>query len=231
MIKCIVVDDEPLGKELVLNHIKEYDDLQVLASFTNSVEARDWLKENKVDLIFMDIEMPGLRGFEVLDGSNNKALVVFITAYKQYALEAYNYNVIDYILKPISTEKFASSIAKTREYYSRILQPNDKPFFFVNSEYNLIKISYVDILYIEGLKDYVKIYLKDKVKPILTRSNLKGIEEYLVGKNFMRIHKSFIISLDHVVAIKRGMVDMGSTEVPLSDLYKPDLLRKLDINS
>ena len=112
-----------------------------------------------------------------------------------------------------------------------MLQPNDKPFFFVNSEYNLVKISYSDILYIEGLKDYVKIHLKDKVKPVLTRSNLKGIEEYLTGRNFMRIHKSYIIGLDHVVAIKRGMVDIGNTEVPLSDMYKDELLRVLNIHS
>lgn len=231
MIRCIVIDDEPFGRDLILDHLKRFKDFQVIQSFTNSVESRDWLLKNDVDLIFTDIEMPGLKGFDILNSIDQNPLIVFITAFKQYALESYNYKVIDYLVKPIDTERFEMTINKIREYrFKDNTTDAKKKYFFINCEYQLVKINYQDITYIEGLKDYVKIYLKDQVKPLLTRNNLKGIEELLDPALFSRVHKSFIIGIENIKKIKRGSIELSNIEIPLSDIYKDDLFKKLQIN-
>jgi DNA-binding LytR/AlgR family response regulator len=225
MIKVAIIDDEPLGLDLIIFHLRRFKQFEIARTFTNSVEAKDWLRINKVDVIFTDIEMPVNKGFALLDGVNSKSLVVFISAFRKYALEAYEYNVIDYIVKPISQEKFNTTIDKIKIYFSSV--NDNKKHTFINSEYQQIKIEHHEVLYIEGLKDYVKIHIEGGARPILTRQNLKRIEELLSDQIFRRVHKSFIINIEKVTKVDRDYVYISGKKVPISPIYKKTFIEIL----
>jgi DNA-binding LytR/AlgR family response regulator len=231
MIRCIAVDDEKLVLELLIDNIKQVPYLQLVKACKNALEAIEVLQKEKIDLIFLDIQMPRLSGLQLIQTLQQPPMVILTTAYEQYALEGYNLNVVDYLLKPVSFERFLKACNKAKELFDL---KNDKPslhkeenadHLFVNVEYTLVKILFADILFIEGLKDYIKIHLASSPKPVLTKMTLKAMEEKLPAGKFIRVHKSYIAAVDKITVIKRDLVYIGNHEIPVSDFYKENLTR------
>ncbi|MFI5194695.1 MAG: LytR/AlgR family response regulator transcription factor [Chitinophagales bacterium] len=226
-MKVVAVDDEPLALALLEDNIRQVPFLKLAASCSRAMEALRVLREEEVDLIFLDIQMPGLTGLQFLQSLAVRPMVILITAYEKYALEGFNLDVIDYLVKPVPFERFLRACNKAQDFL-KLKQhafPSDQPdYFFVNAEYGLIKIVIPEIQLIEGLKDYLKIHMADG-KPLVIRMSLKSIEEKLPPHKFFRIHKSYIVSLAHITSIRKNSVFLGSRELPLSDHYKEDLLR------
>ncbi len=230
-MKCIAVDDEPLALALLQDNIRQVPSLELVASCSTAMEALKVLNEQEVDLIFLDIQMPGLTGLQLLQSLSVKPMVILITAYEKYALEGFNLDVIDYLVKPVPFERFLKACNKAIDFYRLKKNVPSEPqtwpeYFFVNAEYGLVKIVFSDIRLIEGLKDYLKIHLGD-TKPLIIRMSLKAIEEKLPPGKFFRIHKSYIISVKHITTIRKNSVFLGELELPLSDLYKDDLMREI----
>ena len=213
MMTCLAIDDEPLALDLLEDNIKRIPFLKLLKKCTNAIEANAFLIEQPVDLIFLDIQMPGLTGIQFLQGlSKAPPLVIFITAYEKYALEGYTLDVIDYLLKPVPFERFLKAVNKAHDkYQSRKASPATSPvadYMFVNSEYNLVRIDFADIGYIEGLKDYVKIFLFSAQRPVITRMSMKSLEATLPVDQFVRVHKSFIVALGKIASIRKGRISV-----------------------
>ncbi|WP_317043016.1 LytR/AlgR family response regulator transcription factor [Solitalea longa] len=229
MMNCIAVDDEPLALELLVDNISKIPFLNLVGSCRNPFEAMEVLQDKPVDLIFLDIQMPGISGVQFLQATRPNQMVIFITAYEKYALESYNLDVVDYLLKPVSFDRFMKATTKAYELFNlknKNTQPESAPdYIFINSEYNLIKINLADILYVEGLKDYVKIYVEKNPRPILSRMNIKAIEEKLPSMGFLRVHKSFIISTAKITSIRKNRIKIGEVEIPLSDNFKDELMK------
>ena len=230
-MKCIAVDDEPLALALLQDNIRQVPSLELVASCNTAMEALAVLNRQEVDLIFLDIQMPGLTGLQLLQSLSIRPMVILITAYEKYALEGFNLDVIDYLVKPVPFERFLKACNKAIDYYRLKKNVSGETltwpeYFFVNAEYGLVKIVFSEIRMIEGLKDYLKIHLGE-TKPLVIRMSLKSIEEKLPPGKFFRIHKSYIIALSHVTAIRRNSVFLGELELPLSDLYKDDLMREI----
>jgi two-component system LytT family response regulator len=230
-MKCIAVDDEPLALALLQDNISQVPTLELVATCSTAMEALAVLTKQEVDLIFLDIQMPGLTGLQLLQSLSVRPMVILITAYEKYALEGFNLDVIDYLVKPVPFERFLKACNKAIDFYKlkkNVSSENNAwpDYFFVNAEYGLVKIVFSDIRLIEGLKDYLKIHLGD-AKPLIIRMSMKSIEEKLPPGKFFRIHKSYIVSLSHITSIRRNSVYLGELELPLSDLYKDDLMRKI----
>ena len=230
-MKCIAVDDEPLALALLQDNIRQVPGLELVASCNTAIEALKVLNEQEVDLVFLDIQMPGLTGIQLLQSLSIKPMVILITAYEKYALEGFNLDVIDYLVKPVPFERFLKACNKAIDFYRLKKNASTESqtwpeYFFVNAEYGLVKIVFSDIRLIEGLKDYLKIHLGD-TKPMIIRMSLKAIEEKLPPGKFFRIHKSYIISVKHITTIRKNSVFLGDLELPLSDLYKEDLMREI----
>ena len=226
MIRCIAVDDEPLALELLEDNISKVPFLQLIAKCNNAYEAMDVLGQQPVDLIFLDIQMPGLTGTQFIQSMTQKPMIILITAYDKYALEGFNLDVIDYLVKPVSLDRFVKACNKARELHqlktgsSASALDSAQEYFFVNVDYSLLKVMFADIMWIEGLKDYVKIHLKSSSKPIITRISMKSIEEQLPASKFLRVHKSFIVSKDHITAIRKTSLFIGPMEITVSDTYR-----------
>jgi DNA-binding LytR/AlgR family response regulator len=227
ILKCIAIDDESLALDLVEDNIAKVPFLKLEARCRNAFEAIEYLQNNPVDLIFLDIQMPGLTGVQFLEGLTQKPMVIFVTAYQQYALEGFNLDVIDYVLKPISFERFLKASHKALDYFKSklALQGNfakadaKVDYIFIHADYSLMKIMLEDILYIEGLKDYIKIHVRNQKYPIVCRMTMKLISEKLPSDEFLRIHKSFIVSLKKIESIRNQKVKIGENHIPLSDSY------------
>lgn len=231
MLKCIIVDDEPLALDLLEDNIKQIPFLQLIDRCKNAYDAMEVLQNKTVDLIFLDIQMPGITGLQFLKSLSSKPMVVFITAYKNYAHEGFELDVLDYLVKPVSFERFLKAANKAQEYSTfKSNRPfeQEKDYIFVYSEYNLIKIMIHDICYIEGLKDYIKIFLTSSEKPIITRLSMKAMEENLPLKKFTRTHKSFIISIDKIKSIRNNRIKLATTDIPLSEHYKETFFKIVD---
>lgn len=225
-MKCVAIDDEPLALALLADNIRQVPSLQLVASCGKAMEALTVLNQQEVDLIFLDIQMPGLTGLQFLQSLSVRPMVILITAYEKYALEGFNLDVIDYLVKPVPFERFLKACNKARDFFrlKNSAPPAEQPdYFFVNAEYGLIKIVISEIVLIEGLKDYLKIHLADG-KNLVIRMSLKSIEEKLPPNKFFRIHKSYIVSISHITSIRKSSVFLGERELPLSDHYKEDLL-------
>ena len=239
-INCIAVDDEPLALGLICAFIEQTPFLNLVGRYSSAVEALGGLQEHKVDLIFLDIQMPNLNGIElarVLDSRGpNKPRIIFTTAYNQFALEGYKVDALDYLLKPFNYEEFLHASNKALAY-AELLQKSNTPqpateqvtperveddYLFVKVEYQLVRIALNDILYMESLKDYVKIFLKNTEKAILTLSSLKALEEKLPAKRFMRVHRSYIVSLDKINSITRNALQIGKINITVGDQYKEE---------
>ena len=230
-MKCIAVDDEPLALALLLDNIRQVPSLEIVAACNTAMEAFDVLNKQEVDLIFLDIQMPGLTGLQLLQSLSVRPMVILITAYEKYALEGFNLDVIDYLVKPVPFERFLKACNKAVDFYR--LKKNAfsesvpwPEYFFVHAEYGLVKIVFSEIRLIEGLKNYLKIHLGES-KPLVIRMSMKSIEEKLPPGKFFRIHKSYIIAISQITTIRRNSVFLGELELPLSDLYKEDLMREI----
>ena len=225
MLKCIAVDDEPLALELLEDNISKLPYLQLVGKCSNAIEAMKMLQSQSVDLIFLDIQMPGLTGLQFIQSLSQKPMIILITAYEKFALDGFNLDVVDYLVKPVPLERFIKACNKAWELYqlkSNTGQTNTSPaeYFFVNVDYSLLKITFADIIWVEGLKDYLKIHLKSTNKAIITRMSMKTMEEQLPTQKFIRIHKSYIVSVDHITAIRKNSVFMNLIELPIGESYK-----------
>ena len=228
MMRCIAVDDEKLVLDLLVDNISQVPYLQLVKACRNAIEAIEILQQEKIDLIFLDIQMPKLSGLQFIQSLQQPPMVILITAYEKYALEGYNLNVVDYLLKPVPFERFLKACNKAKKLFDlgkeKPVQKEQLPdHIFINVEYTLVKILFADILFIEGLKDYIKIHLVSSSKPVLTKMSLKGMEEKLPAGKFVRVHKSYIIAADKITIIKRDLVYLGNNEIPVSDFYKENL--------
>lgn len=228
-LRCLAIDDEPLALELLEDNISKVPFLERVASCSNPIEAFKVLETESIDLIFLDIQMPGLTGLQFIQSLSKKPLFILITAYEKYALEGYNLDVVDYLVKPVALDRFVKACHKARELHelrNRATVPNEPAsanpgYMFVNADYSLVKINFDDVLFIEGLKDYVKIVLQSSPnKPVITRTSMKQMEEDLPHPQFLRVHKSFIINKDQVSSIRKTGVTIGNTEIPVSENYK-----------
>jgi DNA-binding LytR/AlgR family response regulator len=226
MLRCIAIDDEPLALELLEDNISKVPYLQLVASCSNPVEAMTVLQQQSIDLIFLDIQMPGLTGIQFLQSLTQKPMAILITAYEKYALEGFNLDVVDYLVKPVSLDRFIKACNKAWELYQLRHKPvtnsteTAPDYIFVNVDYSLLKVVLSDILWIEGLKDYIRIHLKSTNKPVITRMGMKAIEDELPAARFTRIHKSYIVSKNHITAVRKNSVFLDGTELPVSDNYR-----------
>ena len=221
---CAIIDDEPLAAELLASYAQKTTFLELVGTYNSAIEAMKVIRTTPVDLLFLDIQMPELSGLEFATILSPKTMIVFTTAFDRYAVESYKVNAIDYLLKPIAYDAFLHSANKALQMLeTRSTQKSVKSeerFFYVKSEYKLIRILIDDILYIEGLKDYVKIRLAAPQKSVNCLMNMKALEDYLPQQDFMRVHRSYIVNLKRVEAIDRLRVVIGDTFIPISDTYK-----------
>ena len=221
---CAIIDDEPLAAELLASYAQKTTFLELVGTYNSAIEAMKVIRTTPVDLLFLDIQMPELSGLEFATILSPKTMIVFTTAFDRYAVESYKVNAIDYLLKPIAYDAFLHSANKALQMLeTRSTQKSVKSeerFFYVKSEYKLIRILIDDILYIEGLKDYVKIRLAAPQKSVSCLMNMKALEDYLPQQDFMRVHRSYIVNLKRVEAIDRLRVVIGDTFIPISDTYK-----------
>lgn len=215
-LKCIIADDEPLAVRLLTGYVARIHDLELCGAFTSATEAAVAIKRGGIDVAFLDIQMPGLSGLELASDAGDTA-VVFVTAYRDYAYEGFRVHAADYLLKPVSFDDFSAAVAR--------LLPEETPaadsdVITVRSDYRMIPLRLADILYVEGLKDYVKIYLAGRPRPVITLMNLKGVEALLPASRFVRVHRSFIVSLGRVESFARTAVMVAGTEIPVGDTYR-----------
>lgn len=228
MMRCVVVDDEELIRELLEDNIRQIPFLELVQVCKNALEAIELLQRENIDLIFLDIQMPRLTGLELLKSLVKKPLVIIVSAYEKYALEGFDLNVVDYLLKPFSFDRFLKACNKANDLFqmkqsNEMISPVELEYFFVNVEYTQVKIVVADIEYVEGLKDYIKIYLSSSTKPVLTRMTMKAVEDKLKPPAFIRIHKSFLIPVKKITTIKRNIICIGKKEFPLSEFYKENI--------
>lgn len=226
MINCIALDDEPLALDLIEDNIKKVPYLNLVKKCSSSLEVFEVMSKEHIDLIFLDIEMPNISGIGFLKTMVYKPMVIFITAYEKYAIEGFELDVLDYLLKPVSFERFLKASNKALEYFTFLHNAdiNKKPgFIFVKSDYKIIKVNFNDILYIEGLKDYIKIYTTGRL--ILTLSGMKTIEEKLPRSEFIRVHKSYIVSISKIDSIIKSHIHIGAREIPVSDTYRDEFFK------
>ena len=230
MLRCIAVDDEPLALELLEDNISQVPYLQLVATCSNAMEAMKVLEKEPIDLLFLDIQMPGLTGLQFIQSMREKPMIILITAYEKYALEGFNLDVTDYLVKPVSLDRFVKACNKAKELYelkqrSKNKETGEKPdYLFVNVDYSLVKVNFSDIKFVEGLKDYIKIHLKNSARAIITRMPMKSIEEELPANKFLRIHKSYIVSKDHVTAIRKNSVFIDEMELPVGENFREAVL-------
>ncbi|MFT5925318.1 MAG: DNA-binding LytR/AlgR family response regulator [Rubritalea sp.] len=221
MIKCILIDDEPLALELLESHISKTEGIELVCSFTNPITALQELEKLQPDVIFSDIQMPELSGVQFTKIVGNKFPVIFTTAYDQYALEGYDLNVVDYLLKPITLKRFQQAVDKISNTttIAKTATPSlAQDYIFVKSEYKTLKIDLKDIYYIKGMADYVTLVLKDR--KVHTLENLKFYEKTLPNQAFMRVHKSYIVAMDKIEYIERNRVVISKEHIPVSETYK-----------
>ena len=236
MIKVLIVDDEPLAQEVLETYIEQIPDLDLVGKCGNAMEASSILSSENVDLLLLDIQMPQVTGLELVKSLNNPPVVVFTTAYPDYALDGFELDALDYLLKPISMERFLKAINKVRKHLqmqdtAKHVDPDDE-YFFVKADKKLIKVKFSEILYIEGLKDYVIIRMEEG--RVITLQTMKSLEDKLPSDKFMRIHRSYIVALDKIHALVGNMVEVmekGQTKhLPVGKNYKDDLLKLINEN-
>lgn len=220
-LKCIAIDDEPLAIELIRQYVDRVPELQLVQTFDDAITGGEFLRANTVDLLFIDINMPDITGIELVRSLKNKPATIFTTAYKKFAFEGFELEAVDYLLKPISFERFLKAVKRVIDFHAvkYLSKASTSEHFFVRSEYRMVKIELDEIDYIEGLEDYIKIHLAN-TKPVLTLMTLKSVLEKLPEEKFKRIHRSYIIPVNKVQSIlNRKLTLTNGTELPVSDSY------------
>jgi two-component system LytT family response regulator len=229
MLRCMAIDDEPLALELLEDNISKVPFLQLIASYNNPIEAMKALQQQSMDLVFLDIQMPGLTGLQLIQSVPQKPMFILITAYEKYALEGFNLDVVDYLVKPVAIERFMKACNKAWELHQLKTKQREASseaqveYFFINVDYSLLKVVFKDIMYVEGLKDYIKIHLKSSSKPVVARMSMKSIEEQLPSAMFIRVQKSYIVSKEYITAIRKNSIFIGNIEIPVGDNYRDGL--------
>lgn len=236
-MKCIIVDDEPLAREVLESYVDKVDGLELVASCDNAVKAFDILKKETVDLIFLDIQMPKLNGIDFLKVLNPLPKVIFTTAYREYAIESYELDVVDYLLKPISFQRFLMAVSKAMNGLESVANEpvqttiaddlrSDHPYIFLKADRKMVKVYLKDILYIESLKDYVRIKMPQK--DVISLQKISFLEQKLPEDCFVRIHRSFIVPIKKIEAFSQNVIEIGGTELPIGRNYKENVLQILN---
>jgi DNA-binding LytR/AlgR family response regulator len=229
MLRCVIIDDEPIARKGLKEYINDVDFLQLAGEFDNPMKAMDQLMQQPVDLIFLDIQMPKITGLEFLRSLSNPPAVIFTTAYPQYAIDGFELNAVDYLLKPFSFERFWKAVLKVKllqESGRTVVQTGSaEDYFFIKSDSKLVKIHYNDILFVEALQNYVAIHTTDK--KFITYLTFKSVEEHLPSDQFLKIHKSYIIALARVDSIEGNEVRIGSHSLPISRTSRDEIMEKL----
>lgn len=232
--RCIIVDDEPLAIEAIKMHIEKFDSLKLIETCQDAFQAFEVLKRTNIDLMFLDIEMPEITGLDFIKSLKNSPKVILTTAYREYAIDAFDLNVVDYLLKPISFDRFMQAINKFYEQGSSDmlvpkddsqLQERDANYIFVRSDKKNVKIRYDEILYIESIKDYVKIVCKNRT--VISKLLISEMEERLPASSFLRIHRSYIIFIPNIEAFSHTHIDMPGKELPIGRNYKHEVMNTL----
>jgi two-component system LytT family response regulator len=235
-IRCVIVDDEPMARAVLISFVAKIPNLELVKSCKNAMEAFEIANQQKIDIFFLDINMPDISGLSLAKSINHKAKIIFTTAYREYAIDGFNLQAVDYLLKPIAFDRFLQSIHKYFEGVSFIdseikieeaVLKND--FIFVRSDRKMVKINFDEIIYVESLSDYLKIHSADKT--ITTRETIGNIETKLPAKNFLRIHRSYIVNLKKMNSYTNEFVEIGKKAIPISRTYKENVLHKLMENS
>jgi len=244
-LKCIAVDDEPLALDIIEDYISKVPFLELVKRTENAIEGLQLVQAGGIDLVFLDIQMPDLTGIQFLKIANNKASYILTTAYSQYALESYDLNVSDYLLKPIAFDRFYKAVEKVHNQQKNNTEPAVvavpapapvvtpaqavQDFIFVKTEHKIQKIELDDILYIEGLKDYISIFTK--TERVITLQNMKRMEETLPSSQFIRVHKSYIIALDKIESIERSRITICGKIIPIGDTYRDEFFKRIENNN
>ena len=243
MIKCIIIDDEPLAIGVLNSYCEDLGEIHVVASFTNPFEAITLLSKEKIDLVFLDIEMPQINGIDFIKSIDNKPHFIFTTAYSQYAAQGFDLNAVDYLVKPIPFVRFIKAINRVKKLMefdnlsvkgNENVSPssgssgNSSNFLFVKSEYESVKMNIEDIKYVQGLKDYLKIHTLQP-KPILTLMSFKEILTKLPSEQFMRVHKSFVVNVSKIKSIQRSKIVIDDVRIPIGDSFKESFLDRLGL--
>ena len=232
VINCIIVDDEPMAREILQRHLQKIDFVHVVATCKNATEAFNAVGSEQVDLVFLDINMPEISGLSFARSINDTIKVIFTTAYREYAVDGFDLQAVDYLLKPISFERLAQAIEKFKsnhifinnQHVSAVEDKND--FIFVRADRKMVKINFDEINYIESLSDYIKIYLSDKT--IVTRETITNIEAKLPALKFLRTHRSYIVSIAKIESFTNEYIEVSNKAVPISRSYKNTVLNKLE---
>lgn len=222
-INCLIVDDEPLALDLMEAYVKRTPFLKLAGRCGNALEVLQMLKRKDVQLIFLDIQMPELSGLELSKMVDHQVKVIFTTAFEQYALEGFRVDAMDYLLKPVSYPEFLKAAHKALQWFEMSSQPSvkeEKDALFVKSDYKLLRIELHKICYIEGLKDYVKIFLEDAPHPVVSLISMKSLEDMLPSASFIRVHRSYIVNLNKIKVVERNRIVFGKTYIPVSDSCK-----------
>lgn len=231
ILNCAIVDDEPLALNLLESYVNKTPFLTLSGKYSSAVQALAELPQKHIDLLFLDIQMPELNGMEFSKMVDKHTRIVFTTAFEQYALDSYRVNALDYLLKPISYADFLEAANKAVEWFRLTEKSDEIESIFVKSDYKLIQIELKKILYIEGLKDYIKIHTEDNPKPILSLMSMKSMEELLPASRFLRVHRSFIVQKEKIQVIDRGRIVFGKAYIPVSESYKAAFQAFLDERS
>ncbi|MEO1050374.1 MAG: LytTR family DNA-binding domain-containing protein [Bacteroidota bacterium] len=234
-LKCLIVDDEPLAIEVIESYVERLEGMEIMATCSNALEAFEVLQEKQVDLLFLDIQMPKLTGIDFLKTMKSPPKVIFTTAYRDYALEGYELDIIDYLLKPISFERFLKAINKVYQtqpkQYSAKAQDaqttdTEGDYIYLKADKKMVKVPLHDILYIESLKDYVRV--KTPVKEVITHQKISYLEQKLPEENFMRIHRSFIVPINKIESYSASAIEVPGKEIPIGRNYKNQVLSVLN---
>lgn len=230
MIRCLALDDEPLALTQISSYIEKTPFLELAGCLNSALKAIDFLAKNEVDLIFADIRMPDLSGMDLIKSISNPPMVIFTTAYSEYAVEGFKADAVDYLLKPIAYADFLTAANKAQKLFDlqhQAFVTHDQDYLFVKSEYRIIRINFKDIQYIEGMREYVRIHLTTD-KPVMTLLSMKSLEEQLPQDQFMRVHKSFIVNLSQIKIVERSRIVFGNEYIPVGEAYKGAFQRYLD---
>lgn len=224
--QAIALDDEPLALKIVENFSARRQDIQLLKTFTNQNEALHYLQQFPVDIVFLDIRMPGLSGLEISKRLGTQQLVIFTTAFSEYAVEGFNVQAVDYLLKPYTQERFNQAVDRALQFLKVRLDGTEEKFLFLRADYSLYKIALADILFIEGLGDYLKIFIENQ-RTLVVRMTMKTIIEKLPSHDFLRVHRSFIVPLARIESVRHHIIKIGSVEIPVGKKFEEELFQKI----
>jgi two-component system, LytTR family, response regulator len=229
MINCIAIEDEPLALELLKDNISKVPFLKLVAACSDAFEAIEALRQHPVDLVFTDIQMPGLSGLQLISSLQQKPMVIFITAYSQYAVDSFDLDVVDYLVKPVPLERFIKACHRAKELHelktgkSGATVPKAPDHFFANVDYSQLKIKFDDILWMKGYGDYIKFHLKSQDQPLVVRMSFKELESILPPQKFIRIHKSYAVAMAEITAVRKNSLFLGEQEFSIGESYREDV--------